>query len=630
MLVRLNSIAIRNKKASEGHLDFEGAPSLSAVLHRGSRPRVLSLESLMSLGLGSDVDGEALTTLTCGNHMGRMSVTIHRRCTNKGTISCPRCHLVKYCSERCQKQHWPRHSSTCAHPYLEKTWQPGWIEENREPRFLASLSWPNGLLTRPASNTPHIFPALDVLQYSCNERERAKKMDFKFCFTSCSDIRNLVKTVNSLPKDYSGRCEILMNDTDATVINRNLVILFALLSAGPSLDEAAELATHLMYSTALTPQCAAYLQRCVDYIYASDNSQNEQSVMSFRVRLATRGLGSAIHSTQTMMGVRQLMEMFHGLSPFTLSSAMKSMRCTTNQHDNADNWDWFLSKLAPPHRMSFKNYRETGILSPFSLNTTNFTQPNRLLFSPHGEWLGDFNPLRGWDMAPVIASGEKYGVDPADIFGCLFFHVKSQLREFARRVKDFKIDIHLTQFDPKILSKGLVSGALGPGFEGGGCFDRVDTGCLIESIEIRECLAEWGPLLNKANRHSTLLMSTRTWHEGLPNGSTMARLNPRAALASIMKKCFKIPRLNSKFKKSLSEGLRSPKLLRMIESLDAFYDHDEAFQEFLKAQKADTVLKALGLELRSQHQVHPKRFGVPVQASDHQLPCLARNEFYQL
>ncbi|KAL0066987.1 hypothetical protein AAF712_005976 [Marasmius tenuissimus] len=399
---------------------------------------------------------------------------------------------------------------------------------------------------------------------------------------ACTDIRNLVKTVNNLPKDYSGRCEIVLNDTDATVINRNLVVLFALLGAGPSLDEASELATHLMYSTALTPQCAEYVQRCVDYIYASDTSPKQQSVMSFRVRLATRGIGSTIYSTQTAMGVRQLMEMFHGHPSFTLSSAMKDMYCTTTQHDNADNWDWFMSKLTPPHRMSFKNYRETGILSPFSLYTTNFTHPNR-------------------------SSGI---LRPTFTFRCLFFHVKSQLREFACRIKDLKVHIHLTQFDPKILSKGLLSGALGPRFEGGACFDRIDTGCLVEEVGIRECLAEWGPLLKKDNRCATILMSTRTWHEGLPGGygSTLARSNPRVALASIMEKCFKIPGLHTKFKKSFAQGLRSPKLLRMIESLDAFCDHDQAFQEYLKAQNMNTPSdsEALGVELRRQHRVHPK------------------------
>ncbi len=64
------------------------------------------------------------------------------------------------------------------------------------------------------------------------------------------DIRNLIETVNGLPKHYQGKCDILLNDIDPIVVNRNLIILFALLGSGPSMDEAAELATHLMYSAA--------------------------------------------------------------------------------------------------------------------------------------------------------------------------------------------------------------------------------------------------------------------------------------------------------------------------------------------------------------------------------------------
>lgn len=178
-----------------------------------------------------------------------------------------------------------------------------------------------------------------------------------------------MSTVNELPQDYSGQCNILLNDLDSIVANRNLMILFALLRAGPSLDEAAEFATHLMYSAALPSASASYWEQCLETIYGSACRD-----MAFRVSLVTRG-EAIIHSTQTTMGIRQPLEMFQ--SNHNLRDALKSMRSVTMNPAAADNEDLFFSKLKPVHRLAFKRFRETGILAPFSLSTSNFTHPNR-------------------------------------------------------------------------------------------------------------------------------------------------------------------------------------------------------------------------------------------------------------
>jgi len=73
----------------------------------------------------------------------------------------------------------------------------------------------------------------------------------------------LVRTVNGLPGDYRGKCEILLNDADVVVVNRSLVIPYALLGSGPSIEESAELATHLIYSAALSVSSAEQLRRYI-------------------------------------------------------------------------------------------------------------------------------------------------------------------------------------------------------------------------------------------------------------------------------------------------------------------------------------------------------------------------------
>ena len=41
--------------------------------------------------------------------------------------------------------------------------------------------------------------------------------------------------------------------------------------------------------------------------------------------------------------------------------------------------------------------------------------------------------LHGWPIPAVLQSGARSGLDPADIYGCLFVHVRDQLAEMARR-----------------------------------------------------------------------------------------------------------------------------------------------------------------------------------------------------
>ncbi|KAJ3878463.1 hypothetical protein F5051DRAFT_230379 [Lentinula edodes] len=616
-LVRANSIyqnmigRIQRQRSSDNNslLSFQ-TPHLQE-----RSTQILSLENLMCFGLGSGPYGEPIRYIMCANQSTR--VRAQRRCTEQGFISCPRCQLVKYCSERCQKQHWPRHSSICAHPYLEGNWQPEWVLQERPPSFACSSA--------TFSPSSFIFPAFDALNLTQNEGIESTDKNYKLCFAACADIRNLIETVNNLPSNYQGRFDVLINNSDPIIINRDLVILYALLNPEPSIDEAAELAVHLMYSAALSAPSAAYLQRCLDDVYGSQYDGHTGD-FSFRTCLSTRGEGK-ICSLQTVAGVRSPLEMF--MSTYNLAVALKNRWKVLAAPENVDTWDRFLSRLRPNHRMAFKRFRETGILAPFAVDTSKFTHPNRLMFSSQGTWLGksDFNPLQGWNATLIQVSGAKIAmIESADIFGCLFFYLKDQFRRFAYQVKNLNVNFVLTQFDPQILARGISTGVI-PIFEGA-CFDRVDTKDMMDDVGIEACLADWGPLLNRENRFASLLMHSKAWHSERPYA--LARCNPHAALMLFMHKCFKIPTLNSKLKDVFAQGLRSPALLRLIESLDAFYDHDDIFQEFLDAGNTGPIAAAFDLGLRPHHKVHPKRFGVPLDACAHQMPDVSKSQFYDL
>lgn len=577
-----------------------------------------TLDTFMSLGLGSEENGATFSHPRCANRDVLTRGSTLRPCPNSGMLVCSKCCLVKYCSEQCQRQHWPKHRVDCEHPLMDPDWQPTWVDEGREPNFSRNYS-PSSDRTGRRSLFGKV-PSIDCLQLCYNEGKETN-CDFKLCFAASTDIRNLVKTVNGLPKDYRGKCEILLNDVDAVVVNRSLVILYALLSSGTSIEESAELATHLMYSAALSHTSAAYLRECICVIYGDGPSDGD---MSFQSCMKTRGEGRLL-TMQTTMAIKRPMEMF--LSTYELPRGLQSMRSILTDPLREDDREKTFVSLKPPHRLSLARFWQTGVLVPYSLDVRRFSQPNRLVFSVNGDWLGNAgaNPLHGWDATSVLATGAKYGIDPADMFGCLFVHVKRELMDFARRMRDFHIDIHLTQFDPRVLSKGIAIGAI-PGFDGS-CFDRVETSNLVDDIGICECLTHWGPLLSRRNEHANILMHSREWHGTLPNA--IAHANPRA-VRMLVERCKSVCTFDPGLRTALAQGMKSPAVLKLIESLDAFVDHQAAFEEYLNQEEADEIADGYELRRRSCHRVHPKRFGVPLSAPHQRLPDLSKDEFYNL
>ncbi|KAG5643369.1 hypothetical protein DXG03_001017 [Asterophora parasitica] len=393
--------------------------------------------------------------------------------------------------------------------------------------------------------------ASDCLRLSHNEGEDINR-DFKICFAASGDIRNLVKTVNGLPKGYRGKCDILLNDNDSIVVNQNLVILYALLSAGPSIEESAELAVHLMYSAALTPASAAYLRGCIRIVYGDGASDGD---MSFQSALKTRGEGK-IFSMQSTMAMRRPMEMFlsRPLRPaegLGKQGGSRVCRCAGRRprsipREPKASTSRRFRKVQPVRnpRSILLEYPRLHPTKPvivfWFLLHHSADRRTRLRYTASGDWLGhpNANPLHGWPISDVIASGAKHEIDSADIIGCLFFHIKRDLMEFARRMKEFHVNIHITQFDPQVLSKGISIGAL-PAFEDA-YFDRVETADLPDRSNIGETLASWGPLLNRANGRSCILMRSRNWHLGQPDAT--AQSNPRA-VEMLMERCRKIPAL---------------------------------------------------------------------------------------
>ena len=111
----------------------------------------------------------------------------------------------------------------------------------------------------------------------------------------------------------------------------------------------------------------------------------------------------------------------------------------------------------------------------------------------------------------VIASGKKHGATRADIIGCLHFHIKDQLLEFATRMERFHMAISVLDRNPTQLAEDIRTKriSLGP-------FDRVETSFILNKTPgVDAFLNSWGPLLNPNNPHSTLIGCCINWNSDI-------------------------------------------------------------------------------------------------------------------
>lgn len=114
----------------------------------------------------------------------------------------------------------------------------------------------------------------------------------------------------------------------------------------------------------------------------------------------------------------------------------------------------------------------------------------------------------------VLKSGLKHGVKRADLYGCLYFHLQDSLRDFAARLRRFKISLHLTNSDLGKLSQAISKGdyeslGLPPTMK----FDRVEVSNTIdiEYLGVRNVLEKWGTKLKEDNSHATLFAYSMNW-----------------------------------------------------------------------------------------------------------------------
>ncbi|KAI5892475.1 uncharacterized protein SCHCODRAFT_02292327 [Schizophyllum commune H4-8] len=545
---------------------------------------------------------------------------------------CSKCKLVKYCSRPCQVAHWPTHKVDCNNPYNETTWQPGWLNDRRVPAWVTAGP-SHSLFGSTGQYLWGNVPAIDCMGAVMQEGAAVSCRDLNICFAASGDIRNLVSTVNGLPDDYSGTCRILINDSSPCVTTRNLLILYALLRAGRPIEDAAESALHLWYSAILRPSDAAEMYLCAQRIYGDIQLQADNFEIQSVYDLRGDGKLYAKQPLDDMVSIRML------ISTHGAEEALASMHDTMLHPSRIDYRDRFLASLQPSHRTAWARNKRIGVLASFADDTSDFTEPNRTMFSPDGQWmtLDSADQLHGWPVQDVLLSGQRSGLAPADVYGCLCVHVRGQLIEFARRMERFRIDIHVSQADARDLAVDIVLNAYAPHFTPG-CFDRIETSNVADYIGLARVIDDWGPLLSRQNQDASLLAYTMNWHvqrtdvpatDHCMASSEGARDVQFARTARAMG--IDLDHIMTRQVMSImSGGLILPEVTLFTENMAAFCDTSTAFERWLDKQGVKQISEKRGLRMRQRNRIHPKRFGAKLDAGPNDVPEMTEDTFYNL
>ncbi|EIN05899.1 hypothetical protein PUNSTDRAFT_145782 [Punctularia strigosozonata HHB-11173 SS5] len=545
-------------------------------------------------------------------------------CNKEGLFSCSTCRLVKYCSKECQAKHWKIHSRDCKNK--RKGWKPHWVTEGRTPEYSAStdISQEGSDPLRHRLTLWGTLPAYDVLNIAQNEGTSVGSLNLMFA--NSGDLRNVIKTVNSLPLDFQGKTTIVLNDRDPWITVRNAVILRTLRASGDK-RLLADIAYHLWYS-AFIPD--SYSMTYGDYIHAIGVHTGDR----YDVNL---GAASALH-VEVTADVRALCTSLvaSGHLYSSREAAVEYSIDRLRDDSHIDLHDRHYYRLRPSHRLALREYRSFGCVVPFGTHFTHYPSPNRLLFSPKGEWLqtSDADPLNSWDIEDVIEAGKAYGANEEDVYGCFYFYVTDQLVQFAERLANLRLVFKLFNSEPNALAASIVcNGKRRPlGIPKKFRFDRIDVSNMMDFDfgGVGPTLETWGGLLRNSP-HACILGYFSSWPDGEPDADEASNILEELLSSGKARTFISMPPVTDDTADSNNHNAQMAwAMAAHYHVCAALYDNSEAFEAYLNEEGLEQALERNDLRRKEVRTVLPRRLGVPLDAPPSALPHFESDDSWYL
>ncbi|XP_070538558.1 uncharacterized protein [Ptychodera flava] len=170
----------------------------------------------------------------------------HRKTSS--TKQCSGCSVKRYCDKECQMKDWKKHKIECLdvqNDIVQLSQLPDdAIQRARidsAPKYVGVYYWGNS-------------PAVDLLKLEQNEWSRGGgdySDKLSLLLAGVGDLRNVIKTVACLPKEFEGQVELTLNDCDVHILAKNVLFLYMMFTAD-DVNYTSDTLVQLWYSLCVT------------------------------------------------------------------------------------------------------------------------------------------------------------------------------------------------------------------------------------------------------------------------------------------------------------------------------------------------------------------------------------------
>lgn len=184
-----------------------------------------------------------------------------------------------------------------------------------------------------------------------------------------------MKTIASLPAEFTGRVESYINDKDLDVVARNVILLLIALVVDNE-DEAVECMIHTWYSASIRLSDMAILETRIRPLIEDvvRKLSNRKSTVSQRKTWTFGQNTCTVEMSKTSW--TSLLRYIKNVENLTMDRAQQIRSRVTLAPERVNYRDRHMLALTPSRRLCMQRFREDGLLLPFGASRVAFSVPN--------------------------------------------------------------------------------------------------------------------------------------------------------------------------------------------------------------------------------------------------------------
>ena len=342
----------------------------------------------------------------------------------------------------------------------------------------------------------------------------------------CGNLRNVMYTLSSLPKEFTGKLSITMNDLDPFVLARNVLFLY-MMSVYSSTDGIELILTTLWYSLHLTKSDYNLLISCLHALIDIDGEQ-----------LKCPTFGVVWVSDEDLDILRQVWQGWSNLACDRADTAsihlkIQRERMFADDSISAEGIQVYKQQIPARFHKSVDDWIENGIFVPDGADRSTLTHDNPTLTgrkmgrSPWhiGEAMSgtckspseyefvycvptDLWPFGAWDFLEVNQTTSSQ-MSLIDMFHC---YIANQVHTTIAHLPTQRLEIDVVSCDCLKLENWLKSTRV----SSSKVFDRIFTSNVADYVGTATLLRAMKPLLDTSNKHSVIVTQYWNWYALFP------------------------------------------------------------------------------------------------------------------